>query len=80
MRVWSTCAQEPVVSRNETDEGVKLLARFENWCSGEGHCRSLERSWISISAVFRCDVTGEDSGGLVSVVRYGNARQRTESC
>jgi hypothetical protein len=59
-RVWSTWLQEPVDSRNETDDSVKLLARFEYLSSGEVQARSLLRSWVSIKAVLRWDVTGDD--------------------
>ncbi|KAG9796011.1 hypothetical protein KCU88_g348, partial [Aureobasidium melanogenum] len=47
IRVWSTCRHDPVCWRNETDDGVRLLAR----------------SWVSINAVLRWDVIGDDSVG-----------------
>lgn len=57
----STFFQAPTVSRKDTEEGVKLLARFEYWSDPGSQAKTLESGCDSISAVLRCSVTGDDS-------------------
>jgi len=46
-------------SRNDLEEVVRELARFENWSSGRDQVEECERSWDSIRASFREEVIGE---------------------
>ncbi len=65
-RDWSTCFHAPIDSRNSTDDGVRLLARFKYWSGGDVHCLALLRSWDSTSAILRLDVNCEDSMDILS--------------
>lgn len=50
--------------RNDTDDGVRLLTRLEKCAGPSGaQVRALCRSWVSISAMRRLEVAGDDPVG-----------------
>lgn len=54
------CGHAPMFCRKETEEGVRLLTRLENWLESRFHFRALEISWLSTSATLSLDVMGDD--------------------
>lgn len=54
------CCQAPILFRNATDDGVRLLTRLEKFSESRFQLLALVISWLSTRATLSLEVIGED--------------------
>ena len=59
-REESTCCQAPILFRNATDDGVRLLTWLEKFSESRFQLLALVISWLSTRATLSLEVIGED--------------------